>query len=56
MEDGIERMMTPELYNIHYIHEKQKQIKELKKSISITNIENELNLKDVKESTSINPQ
>jgi hypothetical protein len=61
MEDGIERMMTPESYNIHYIDEKKKKkIEELKESISITKIENTLTLKDIKESTSTttstNPQ
>ena len=55
MEDGIERMMTPELYNIHYIYEKKKKIeelsnvKELKETISITKTGNEFNLKDIKE-------
>ena len=58
MEDGIERMMTHELYNIHYINEKKKKIEELKEPISITIIktENEVNLKDIKESIPTNPQ
>ena len=58
MEDGIERMMTHELYNIHYIDEKKKKIEELKEPISITIIktENEVNLKDIKESIPTNPQ
>ncbi len=62
MEDGIERMMTSELYNIHYIDEKKKKIieltheKELKEPITVTKNQNELNLKDIKESTPTNPQ
>lgn len=57
MEDGIERMMTSELYNIHYIDEKKKKITELKEPITvITKNQNDLNLKDIKESTLTNPQ
>jgi hypothetical protein len=62
MEDGIERMMTSELYNIHYIDEKKKKIKELtnvkelKEPITVTKNQNELNLKDIKESRPTNPQ
>lgn len=63
MEDGIERMMSSELYNIHYIDENKKKtvvkelnVKELnvKDLITTTKNENELKLKDIKES--INPQ
>ena len=50
MEDGIERMMTPELYNINYIDEKNKKIEELSHvKEPITKNKNELNLKDIKE-------
>jgi len=58
MEDGIERMMTSELYNIHYIDEKKNKIEELLEPISITIIkaENEVKLKDIKEFRSTNPQ
>lgn len=62
MEDGIERMMTSELYNIHYMDEKKKKIteltheKELKEPITVSKNQNDLNLKDIKESTSTNPQ
>ena len=65
MEDGIERMMTSELYNIHFLNENENKkkfvkeltsVKELKEPISITKIENKVNLKDVKESSSTNPQ
>jgi len=56
MEDGIERMMTSELYNIHYIDEKKKKITELKEPITVTKNQNDLNLKDIKESTLTNPQ
>jgi hypothetical protein len=59
MEDGIERMMTPDLYNIHYIYENKNKIA-VKESIVKTHIttknENELNLKDIKELKSTNPQ
>ena len=58
MEDGIERMMSSELYNIHYIDENKKKtvVKEsnVKDLITTTKNENELKLKDIKEST--NPQ
>ena len=65
MEDGIERMMTPELYNIHYIDENKKKtvvkelnVKELnvKTPITTTKNENELKLKDIKESTNSQSQ
>lgn len=65
MEDGIERMMTSELYNIHFLNENENKkkfvkeltsVKELKEPISITKIENKVNLKYVKESSSTNPQ
>lgn len=59
MEDGIERMMTPESYNIHFLNEdkiKKNLLKEsiVKNLITTTKNENELKLKDIKEST--NPQ
>jgi hypothetical protein len=56
MEDGIERMMTTELYNIHYTDEKKKKITELKEPITVTKNQNDLNLKDIKELRPTNPQ
>ena len=60
MEDGIERMMSSELYNIHYIDENKKKIvvkeSNLKKTITTTKNENELKLKDIKESTNSQSQ
>ena len=70
MEDGIERMMSSELYNIHYIDENKKKnvvkelnvkelnVKELnvKDLITTTKNDNELKLKDIKESTNSQSQ
>ena len=61
MEDGIERMMTSELYNIHFLNENKYKNEKMKKNIvkesivktpnTTTKNENELKLKDTKEST-----
>ena len=61
MEDGIERMMTSELYNIHFLNENKYKNEKIKKNIvkesivktpnTTTKNENELKLKDTKEST-----
>jgi len=63
MEDGIERMMSSELYNIHFLNEykNKKNIKNnLKKNHvkELTTNQPELYLKDIKEpiSRSTNPQ
>ena len=60
MEDGIERMMTPESYNIHFLNEyknenkKKKNVeKDLKK---IFTFEKDNTIKDIKELKSTNPQ
>ena len=60
MEDGIERMMTPESYNIHFLNEnkiKKNLVKELnveKDLKKIFTFEKDNTIKDIKEST--NPQ
>ena len=43
MEDGIERMMSPELYNIHFLNDKINKNEKMKKNI----------VKDSKESTTV---
>ena len=65
MEDGIERMMTSESYNVHFLNknENENKIKKIvekelivKNLLTTTKNENELNLNDIKELKSTNPQ
>ena len=62
MEDGIERMMTSELYNIHFLNENKYKNEKIKKNIVKELTVKELTVKqpisitNVKESISTNPQ
>jgi hypothetical protein len=60
MEDGIERMMTPESYNIHFLNEnKNKNENKIKKIVEKDlTVEKDLkkDLNVVKELKSTNPQ
>ena len=53
MEDGIERMMSPELYNINFLNEKKE--KEKKETIIIEE-KKETIIIEVNKDTSIHPQ
>jgi hypothetical protein len=58
MEDGIERMMTPESYNIHfYLKNENKKKKNVEKDLKkIFTFEKDNTIKDIKELKSTNPQ
>ena len=53
MEDGIERMMSPETYNIHFLKENKMEKNNVKEPIIVNDVKESI---VVKEASLTNPQ
>jgi hypothetical protein len=59
MEDGIERMMSPETYNIHFLKENKIEKNNVKEISVVNDVKDSIIIKEsclVKESSLTNPQ